>query len=336
MDYKKFWRPCLVIVLIFASVLGLVNWYMDPLWCWPERSHSWNQAQEYPSEQQEKTNRLYFGSAKYDSLILGSSGVTAINAEDIVPNGYNYAAAGVFPRDYVMYANFFREIMGKDPDIIVLGVEFSETDRTERDKNAKQKEDYIGNTTSFLYRERELFSISLFEISRKNFRHARLQDIDYKYDRQGHHILLPQSDIVQRIEKFQKSEIDQLTAYQYDEDYKRELQNLRDAFPYARFVVFTVPNSAPVYQTMIDEGKWNDYERWLTDVVEVFGTVHHMMWNNSFTEDVTNYRDPVHFSTSAGKNLVDALKGMETDFDMVLTPENLQENLHFLRGNAGL
>ena len=113
-------------------------------------------------------------------------------------------------------------------------------------------------------------------------------------------------------------------------------RRLRAAAPDSRFVVFTTPISEPMFALAMADGRYDDYARWLTELVEAFGAVWDFMGVNSVTTDLARYRDAQHFDEHVGRLITDRLMGRplppkHEDFGRLVTSSNLDEHLASVR-----
>ena len=77
-----------------------------------------------------------------------------------------------------------------------------------------------------------------------------------------------------------KYEADIYAGYQYG-DIREKLTKIRDANPDSRLLVFTTPDSWPMFELMVRMGLYPYYRQWLTDIVDVFGEVYNFMTLNT-------------------------------------------------------
>lgn len=331
--YGAFIKAFLIGLLLCVGFVGGINYYVDPLWCFPNNNNFFNQAQVITAEQQQKTNKFYFDDKAYDTLILGSSGVSFIKPAESWGTSYNYAGAGLWPARYQEYVSFVNDKQHKPLKRIVIGLEFVETDYNSLNLSA----DYINNTKSIMYRWRELFSIDTFKCSFANIQYSRKNDIGYKYDRNNiHHAMnIRDKNFLNEIILVSLEDYRELyKKYTFNEGYLQDLKQLKLDNPDIEFIVFTFPTSAPMINSWKENGLWIYYEQWLRDITDVFGVVHHMQWNSSFTNDWENYQDSNHVNNKAGDKIVFALEHPDkVDYDMVLTPNNVDKQMVRLKDN---
>ena len=80
----------------------------------------------------------------------------------------------------------------------------------------------------------------------------------------------------------------------------------------------------------------SEYERWLKELIEVFGEVHHFMTINSITSNLENYPDDDHAYPHIVKLIANKISNQNNenipkDFGVLVTKENIDEHLENLR-----
>jgi hypothetical protein len=331
----KRYRKWLITLLFFITIpllaVGFINYYMDPLWCF-SHSHHWNNAQLDLNDRQQKTNALVFQKPEFDSILLGSSISTYINHNDFKGmRVYNYASPLMRPWEYGGYVANATKAGGSAPKNIILGLDFFGSNKIMRERFDDPIK-YYETANSFLYRYKVLFNIKTFDFSKRNFKQSR-KNTRAVYTREyvrsfpdlgAHKIKL--TDIDRKTEK-----------YEYNNEIKGMLGKLKEANNSSHFIVFLTPASRHYFCFYVEQGRLPDYERWVRDVVDVFGGVYNFMYLNPVTEDDTNFFDAGHFYPKIGTLIAEKITGKETgnpDFGVLVTPENLEDHLKFLRENS--
>lgn len=336
-NYQKWFQTVLVLILLPVFLVGGFNYYIDPLWTF-NHAHQYNRIQLSFNERQQKTNRLAFGKNDYDSLLLGSSRVTYINQHDFTgQRTFNYAVNNMLPQEYADYARFARQQNGRDFDTIYLGLDFFSTNRNlELPNQFEPPAYYIDQTRQFGYRFKNLLSTDLLKYSWKNLENSRRgEPVSFSYDHSNVKTLVPAPAqekawrIAQNMDWYGNEVYG--GNYRYG-SIKPALQQLKAAFPHTRFVVFTTPVSEELFQLMVDEGRWPDYQHWLTEIVEVFGEVCNFNYPNTITRDMANYYDASHFYPRIGTLIAHRISGvadpaLPDDFGVRVTRTNLPAHL---------
>ncbi|MGB9080752.1 MAG: hypothetical protein WCD00_05595, partial [Desulfuromonadaceae bacterium] len=128
--------------------------------------------------------------------------------------------------------------------------------------------------------------------------------------------------------------------YTYRDDLAKSLTELIQTNPNTRFIPFTTPVSKPYFCAMVLEGKFPQYERWLKEMVGVFGQVWHFEYLNSITLDYSkNFSDSHHFYAPVGTMIAHRITGVEdaktpSDFGILLTKDNIDEQLAKIKADS--
>ena len=125
--------------------------------------------------------------------------------------------------------------------------------------------------------------------------------------------------------------------YKYDNEYIDILKEIKNNNLNSKFIIYTSAVTSDLLVSIIKNGKrWEDYKRWLHELVEVFGEVNHFMTINSITNNLENYYDDNHAYPWVLKLLANKLsnvdnKNIPEDFGVLLTKDNIDEHLENLR-----
>ncbi|HEX5393467.1 MAG TPA: hypothetical protein VFW68_09305 [Rhodocyclaceae bacterium] len=322
--------------LLFAGV----NYYVDPLWLFTHENR-FNQKQWGFDERQQKTNLVRFGSFDYDALLLGSSRSTYISQASFFDSRvFNYAVSGMRPVEFPGYIDFALSMRKRPFERIYLGMDFFATNK-KNPGSAERASRYVEASGYPLYRLESLLSYDTFGKSITNIKKVRAGGPCDCYDRHNVKTLAVPSPEVKA-----KAVSGDVSAYNtkvygpdylYDDGLKDLLIQLRDAHSETRFIVFTTPPSYKLFQVLVRMGRLPDYERWITEMVDVFGGVYDFMGLNSITENLDNYADGHHFYQSVGTVIAARLENREAgpkDFGTYVTRDNLARHLASIRAQA--
>ena len=125
--------------------------------------------------------------------------------------------------------------------------------------------------------------------------------------------------------------------YKYDNEYIDILKEIKNNNLNSKFIIYTSAVTSDLLVSIIKNGKrWEDYKRWLHELVEVFGEVNHFMTINSITNNLENYYDDNHAYPWVLKLLANKLsnvdnKNIPEDFGVLLTKDNIDEHLENIR-----
>ena len=308
----RFIRLWLLIVTLLTGGMMALNAYVDPLWLF-DHSNIWNVRQWGFDERQQKINRIEFGGPLMaDALLLGSSRSTYISAADFQNNQvFNLAASGMRPSEFGDYIAFAEGKHGRPFEVIYLGLDFFATNML----NMSQAEPaiaYIRRAQSPLYRLESLLSYDSFNNTRRYIRDSLAVEGCDCYDR----TLRKQRPIRASADR-EAALADDLGMYrstvygkyQYDPYYLSTLRNLKERFPRTRFILFTTPESAVLFDLLVTLGLRDDYERWLAEIIAIFGELYDFMGHNSITNNPENYADGHHFYPPVGALIAARLEG---------------------------
>lgn len=339
MSNKKF----LKIVFGFSSLIIIfivgINYIVDPLWLF-SHSNKLNQKQGSYDERQLKTNYLYYRlKNNFDGILLGSSRATYVNQNDFKDMKiFNYSSGAMQPYEYKYYIDFAKKVRGEDLKYIIIGSDFFGT-KTIDEKFHINPNEYINNTIH-TSRYKFLLSMDTFNKSISNIRYS-FKGRDLYYDREAvkYHKKIPVDEMFQKHILSAKANTKNLSDldYRYDNEYIEILKKMRNDNLDTRFIIYTSPVTSDLLVSIIKNAKrWEDYKRWLYELIEIFGEVNHFMTINSITKDLENYYDDNHAYPSVLKLLANKLsnfqnKDIPEDFGILLTKNNIDEYLENLR-----
>lgn len=345
MNYRKWVVQTLVLFLSPLILIGGFNYFIDPLWMF-EHSNPYNDFQVGFNERQQKTNFITFNDFDYDTLILGTSRTTYLNQDDFVGyKAYNYAVNAMRVEEYNDYIEYAKKRNGKDFDYIVLELFYRSFD-TSISKTQEAPSYYINQANRPFYRISSLLGLDTLTYSIKNALASTKQEfIDIRmYDRNN----VAFTDQVSEEEALQiknnfVENFNYKTPYQsnYDDKYQQTLKEIKENNPNTKFIIFTNPPQSYFLKAHLrDEEGLADYERWLRDMVSVFGTVFNFTYLNTVTNNVNYYYDSQHFYPEIGTWIIHRIieypnSEIPNDFGVKVNKDNLEEHLAFVRGQFG-
>jgi hypothetical protein len=300
--FKKWIVTTLLAAMAIPALVMIFNYVMDPLWCY-SISHGWNQKQFEFNGRIQKTNYITYHDASYQGIVLGNSIVTIL-APDMFQNlkVYNYSVNGMALPEYYTYLEYAKKRKGSHIDYIILGLSFRDSDASNFDlPDAKQ---IIKNSTSIFYRLKMLMSLDTLLFSWDNFMNRHHDRLAY-YDRR----------LVKYMKRIDRETLKMhmtqhlgihYTRYQYNLHFRRILRKLREANPVSKFIVFTNPLSGPLLEDIVRKDLLDEYGRWITDIVDIFGECYHFAYPNKISDDYHKYYfDSIHFYPEVGTMIVD-------------------------------
>lgn len=316
--------------------MAAFNFYIDPYWTYGH-NHSYNDHQISVDEREQKTNRIYFQDFSYDTIILGSSRTTYINQNRFKGmKAYNFAVNNMSIREYDTFLQFAKEQSTQKVKRVIIGVDFFKSSIQESEQPISLK-NYEAKVQQRFYRARNLISSDIFKYSLQNFNMSKSNEVNdlRVYDRynvaSAKNINTKEKlkNTSEKIERFRDEFYGR--NYQYNPRYKEYLMLFKKRHPDVEFIIFTTPISAKLFQTMVEEGQLDDYERWLRDVTDVFGGVYNFMYPNKVTLDLDNYLDGHHFYPHVGDQIANRiLQGPDvknSSFGVYVTNQTIDDHL---------
>lgn len=329
--FTIFWLTVFFTGSLYFSAL---NWLIDPLWLF-SHDNTYNERQWGFDERQQKTNRIRFQPFDYDALMIGSSRSSYISQSEFTQNRvFNYSASAMRPKEFGQYIDFARTTRGKDFAVIYLGLDFFATNKNHI-SNAAPASRYLTESAKPLYRLEAILSHDTYKKSMTNLRNAALEEQCDCYNR---------ANVKSRGKVSQEAKASAIANdlssyrttvygpnYDYDHSLKSILLELRRSHPETKFVAFTTPPSAELFRVLVESGRLPDYDRWITELTEVFGGIYDFMGVNSVTADLDNYADAHHFYPKVGRMIARRIEGqadVPADFGVFVTRDGLAKHFN--------
>jgi hypothetical protein len=341
-ENKRTWViVSLALSLVIPGITATINYLMDPLWCFSV-SNRYNQIQDDFNERQQKTNYVTYHEFDKDALIIGSSTSTSLNQHHYRGlRAYNYAINGLHPDEYLPYIMYAKERNGRDFQYIFMGMDFMLT--TVLPPPSIDAAGVIADAQSPLYRIKTLLSLSTLQYSRRNFlNYLHGKHIYYDRNNVKYSTILSRKDLehnmVSAMKVFEDSEKPYAfkNHYRYNDGYRRILETIRDKNPKSKIVVYTVPVIDPYYVMMVRYNHIPEYERWIREIVDVYGECYNFYFPSWLTREYMKYfHDPNHFYPFVADMLVDAMyNGKDSEASGIcirITKDNIDQKLALIR-----
>lgn len=327
-------------ILISISAFNL---FMDPFWCF-EHKHRYNQFQKGVNERQQKANKIYFGSKKYSTLLIGSSRTTYMNQNSFQGMYvYNFSAAGMRPQEYLTYINFIINDAHQPIQNIIIGMDFLGylNYGSFMFNNASS---VVKTTKSHLYRWKLLLSYDAFDNSLRNMRdylNPKKHSDRYNRDNVKSRFKIPVvGNKEQQLLAIQKDVLSYSRAEyssQPNPEFSHIIHTIKEDHHDKQFILYTTPISEPLFRELIYKGHYTDYENWLRNLVSIYGKVYHFMYINSVSKNYLEYfADSNHAYPETNELIAHKITFAEDpkiphDFGIILTPENIEAVLTQLR-----
>jgi len=320
--------------LILGSIV-FINYIIDPLWTF-NHANQFNKIQEGFNERQQKSNYIYFNKLnQFDGILLGSSRTTFINQYDFSPiKIYNYAFNSMYPFEYKGYIDFAKRNSSNELKYIIIGLDFFGSNKLNIKKtNSYPPEYYFNNTLSFLYRYKMLFLKDTLKKSLSNIKNSLSNHKQHGFSRNNikYNPKVSETERVKRYTTNIKRHTQEMSGenYKYNENYINILQQIKIDNPNTKFIIFTSPITANLLVSIINNGdRFQEYERWLKETIDVFGEIHHFMTINTITKNLQNYADDDHYYPFIGTLIAHKIinkkdNNISKDFGILLNNKNI-------------
>ncbi|MBA9026705.1 hypothetical protein [Peribacillus huizhouensis] len=343
MSYKKFVIIIMTIIVLFVGSSASFIYFIDPMWTFGHKN-TYNDVQTVIDERQQKPNAMHFQPFDYDTLLLGSSRSTYINQHDFKGmKVYNFSASNLSVREYAPFLEYATKQNGKQFKRVIIGMDFFKTSKSESSFNGNLDK-YIETLNEPLYRYKNLLSYDLLKYSYETYKMSKnnvpMEERTYNRDNVANAMRVDSKLTIEqtkeKIEKFRDEFYG--SSYDYNPNIKQVLLNLKAAYPNTEFIIFMTPISTPLFKELVDQGLLPYYERWLTEVIDVFGGVYNFMYPNTVTNDINNYFDGHHFYPEIGTLIAHRIdgsnEGVPEDFGQYVSKENLKDHLKYVESKA--
>ena len=322
--------------MLLSGLLGgtvAIVAYFDPL-CSTGTIRKYNRIIPVIDARLQKTNLLMRSKDSYDALLIGSSRVEQFKQEDFLPlRVFNYSAPAMYLDELEEYIDLFLRVNNSKPEVIFLGLDFYGTN-LKMHKHARPPGYYIKTCSS-------PFTLGTFlnlDTLKYSLRMACCKKARFNYDRMT---LDKLTGLFSREETEKLREGDKVVFaqtfygdYAYNPDYHRQLQSLKERYGQIRFVVFTTPETMELFQVLVAKERLGDYERWLRDIVDVFGSAYNLMLPTRITIDREIFFDAHHLYPEKATPVIRLITGIDkpgnNDVGYLVNRENIKEQMDII------
>jgi hypothetical protein len=319
-------------------MLGIVsfNTAMDPSWSvtFPTKL---NQYQKGFDERHQKAAYLHYRvePGTYDSVIVGSSRATFIPV-DAFPKQrpFNFGLSSLDPDEYASVIRFFAADQGAPKQVWLL-MDFYGT-KANPPRRVAHFDKAVEVVTERFYRPRVLLSGDTLDHSKDVFRLSA--DPGYRKERRAYY-QGPNRKHLRPVEVAEHLEIARGRSetflkryfpddYSYRENYVELLREIKVAAEQAEVMVLTAPISEGLFTSEMAAGRFDDYARWLRDLVTVFGRVFDSMGYTEFTTAKRAYHDSDHFYPERAYPWLDAARADDgSGYGMWIDESNIDSHI---------
>jgi hypothetical protein len=319
-------------ILLILCALS-VDAYVDPLWVLPKIG-SRNLLYCVADERQNKINRAIHGELDTDSLLVGSSRSAFIDTRYFQKNNvFNMAVNGIHAIEYGQMVDIYRRHVGA-PRVVYLGVDFFTYSYPWDDSSLilenKKRE---SQSADLLYVPSHLMDLAVFNAAIDTIRRCSAPGFlepTYRYSGVRYVPFWPPSPERAARLRGQTIELQALfteSQFKPDPAYPEKLRSVQEAAPRAKVVAFIPPVSSSYFLAVMSERRIDDYVKWLSLVIDAYGSLVNFSGINTFTLDDSQFYDVHHLYSTSWKSAVDIMEGRTRahpdGFGETLTKDNL-------------
>ena len=332
---KKWIKNFILISIVILVTVFIINFIKDPMMLTPF-STKINRHAKIVNERQQKINYITYNNTDYNGVIIGSSRATYLNPNFFNPDKkiYNLSYNGGILPEYKSFLDYFVKENDNEVKYIYFGIDFFQTVTAYKDYDSAQN--YVKNTEDNLYRIKTLISDDCLSYSlNPNF-------LSPQYlNRKGGYKVTNEKFLDKDKTKKIAEHLDKLYVYSFNPKYKEFITDIKNAYPNAKFIVFTTPEPKTLLNYLMKNKKlYYRYEKWLKETVDVFGEVYHFDYFNEVTINEEKYFLDTHHLTSNSSNyIIYKLENSDkalNNFGIVLNKNNLPEFLKKTKKEFGI
>lgn len=345
LSYRFYAIAFCAIIISYTAITVSANIIIDPLWCF-SHENKYNVKQLGLIEREQKTNYLTYRNVPYNALLIGNSRVMYMNQNDFSGlSVFNYAVSAMISSEYETYIGYTQKVTTNHIKTILLGLSFASVNDN-IPKFVKliptDRAYYIEKATDPMNRLKTVLNPSVMKLAWQTFKFNIVNDTKVHLIFDRHNVARANELDKANNEKYFTKDLNDYRAlnksFHYDAGFKTDLRSVKNQNPGVRMVVFTTPVSKPLHCLISEAGLIPEYEQWIRDIIEVFGELYHFEYVHSIAENYKdNFIDANHYLPQIGTLMAHRLQGNETgvpsDFGIVITRKNIEQQLAFLREN---
>ncbi len=251
---------------------------------------------------QDKVNNLYRNQdfwCKSDGIILGSSRTFPIgNIELNNLKFYNFSTHGMYPREYSAYIQYYKDTCKKDPSHILLGLDFF-TSNTHAGNWAEKPEFFINRRNKpFQYLLTKRHILPRWQLYQKEYG-TWGYPTDYRPLKDKLDGPLPKNESLSLesvpVVYQHNLYINRLYGrYDYNTELLETYKAIVNNNPNSTINTWITPVSSWMFSALFKFALVDEYQRFVTDVIDAFGSVHNLMYVNPISALQENFLDIAH------------------------------------------
>ncbi len=324
------------LLIAMPTLLGTFNYIADPNYYFGNNSQL-NVFRSSYNERQMKINYLELDKQlTYDSLILGASRATYLNATSFKNETvFNFSVSSMTSQEFIDYAAFFQQ-KNPTPKNIYLFVDFvgmliqQDSLINETLSNFNNPEYFLSNLLSFTTLKRSLNN-ALRSYKSETGHRAYLYNLDVAKDRVNTEKSKEKIKNIANIyyKKYEnKEKIDKSSLV-----YKKNLHEFSAKFNNSKISVTTTPISEKFLSYIYSNDLlFESFITWISMLCEVFGEINFMTYKNDFTSNFELHSwDGGHIYPEIFKDYFMVIDIGNHQYTKILNKNNLDEYLIELR-----
>lgn len=313
--------------------------FIDPLWQWDHPFHikAW-----HPSfnERLQKTNYLASRAIKIDTLIVGSSRSSYMDSSRLGSKySFNYAVSSGTASEFACHINFVKSRSSIPLKFILVESSFNHA------LNTKKTYDppifYIKNAKDYTKKINNLFSKDALNLAKNvaykptynNYLVSGDSFISHRYAKRSS--FTPQQkeqEILANLSSYKEN----VYNSNFDNNFSMYLKDIKLAIGNCEFVVYTTPVSKYLLLLLINKNQWENYEKWLSRLVNEYETVYHFMYPSSLTFNDASFNDAHHPTTQTSNLILKVINNRHknptsADYYIILNKSNLKGQLSIIK-----
>lgn len=120
--------------------------------------------------------------------------------------------------------------------------------------------------------------------------------------------------------------------YRYNERYKEDFIKIKNKYSDKNFIIFISPVSKQLIN-IIWQYRFEEYKRWLRELVSVFGNIYNFAYHNDITNNLNNYQDLRHYYPYVGKIIINSILDNTQKSYVILNKNNIEEWFEIIEKN---
>lgn len=301
-----FFLPTSIVILYPAAYV----FFIDPLWQW---NHPFHIRAWHPpfNERIQKTNYLASRKPKIDTLIVGSSRSSFIDPAELGSQyAFNYSVSSGTASEFADHIKYTRKRSNNPLRLVLIESSFFHALKFKHTFNAPHF--YVDNAEDFSKKINNIFSKDAFQLAKKIkttpsyvyeyylINKAQVQSHKYGGQREGFTSHQKEQEITYQVSSYRENVYNK----EFDPLFPRYISEIHDAVGSANYIVYATPVSKYLLKLMVEMKQLDNYEHWIRNLVNEFGTIYNFMYPNKITMNDDSFYDAHHTTSDTASFLI--------------------------------